>query len=153
MEELQPGSEFAGYRIEALIGRGGMGLVYRAQDERLKRKVALKVLPPQNATDGAFRTRFIRESEAAASIDHPNIIPIFEAGEEAGGLFIAMRFVDGPDLKQYLAQRGPLSLEEATDLLDGIAGALDTAHAMRLLTRSEAAWSSRLGMNSLPRMP
>ena len=113
MAELQPGAAFAGYRIEALIGRGGMGLVYRAQDERLKRKVALKVLPPQIATDEAFRTRFIRESEAAASIDHPNIIPIFEAGEESGGLFIAMRFVDGPDLKRYLAQRGPLSLAEA----------------------------------------
>ena len=135
MAELQLGSVFAGYRIEALIGRGGMGLVYRAQDERLKRKVALKVLPPQRATDEAFRTRFIRESEAAASIDHPNIIPIFEAGEESGGLFIAMRFVDGPDLKQYLAQRGPLSLAEATDLLDGIAGAIDTAHAQGLVHR------------------
>ncbi|MGH2702192.1 MAG: protein kinase domain-containing protein, partial [Actinomycetota bacterium] len=135
MTELQLGAVFAGYRIEAMIGRGGMGLVYRAQDERLKRKVALKVLPPQKATDEAFRTRFIRESEAAASIDHPNIIPIFEAGEEAGGLFIAMRFVDGPDLKQYLTQRGPLSLDEATGLLDGVAGALDAAHAQGLVHR------------------
>ncbi|MBA3291636.1 MAG: serine/threonine protein kinase, partial [Actinobacteria bacterium] len=82
MAALQPGAEFAGYRVEALIGRGGMGYVYRAQDERLKRKVALKVLPPAGAADHAFRTRFIRESEAAASIDHPNMIPIFEAGEE-----------------------------------------------------------------------
>lgn len=135
MSELQLGAEFAGYRIEALIGRGGMGLVYRAQDERLKRKVALKVLPPQMAGDEAFRTRFIRESEAAASLDHPNIIPIFEAGEHAGGLFIAMRFVDGLDLKQYLSQRGRLSLEEAADLLDGVAGALDAAHARGLVHR------------------
>jgi serine/threonine protein kinase len=134
LAELQPGAAFAGYRIEALIGRGGMGLVYRAQDERLKRKVALKVLPPQKATDEPFRTRFIRESEAAASIDHPNIIPIFEAGEEADCSSPCVSWM-GPDPKQYLAQQGPLSLDEATDLLDGVAGALDTAHAQGLVHR------------------
>ena len=135
MAALQPGAEFAGYRVEALIGRGGMGYVYRAQDERLKRKVALKVLPPAGAADHAFRTRFIRESEAAASIDHPNMIPIFEAGEESGALFIAMRYVDGLDLKQYLAQRGPLEPEEAADLLEGASGALDAAHEQGLIHR------------------
>ncbi|MGH2827629.1 MAG: serine/threonine-protein kinase [Actinomycetota bacterium] len=152
MTELQPGAIFAGYRIESLIGGGGMGLVYRAQDERLKRRVALKVLPPQKATDEAFRTRFIRESEAAASIDHPNIVPIFEAGEEAGGLFIAMRFVAGPDLKQYLAERGPLPLDEATGLLDGVAGALDVAHDQGLVHRDVKPQNILIGVGP-PRPP
>jgi len=88
------GSELAGYRIERLLGRGGMGAVYLAEDLRLKRKVALKLLSPELAADEAFRERFLAESELAASIDHPNIVPIYEAGEADGLLFIAMRYVD-----------------------------------------------------------
>jgi serine/threonine protein kinase len=97
------GSELAGYRIEALIGRGGMGVVYRAHDLALDRPVALKVLSPELAEDVGFRERFLRESRLAASIDHPNIVPVYDAGEVAGELYVAMRFVDGADLRQLLA--------------------------------------------------
>jgi serine/threonine protein kinase len=89
------GTKLAGYRIEGVLGRGGMGVVYLAEDVRLKRKVALKVLAPAIAEDEAFRERFLRESELAASLDHPSIIPIYEAGEADGKVFIAMRYVEG----------------------------------------------------------
>src|SRR4029450_6148228 len=90
MTTQQPGTEIAGYRIESLIGRGGMAGVYRAEDTRLGRKVALKLLTPQLAVSEQFRQRFIRESRLAASLDHPNIVPIYEAGEADGQLFIAV---------------------------------------------------------------
>src|SRR3954451_8182183 len=93
MTNHEPGSEIAGYRIESLIGRGGMAVVYRAEDMRLGRKVALKLLPPLLADSEQFRQRFMRESRLAASLDHPNIVPIYEAGEADGQLFIAMRYV------------------------------------------------------------
>jgi serine/threonine protein kinase len=105
--DLARGERLADYRIEALLGRGGMSAVYLAEDLRLKRRVALKVLAPRLAGDGRFRERFLRESELAASLDHPNVIPIYEAGEAGGALFIAMRYVDGSDLKQLLRD-GPL---------------------------------------------
>src|SRR4029453_5398848 len=96
------------YRIEAVIGRGGMGVVYRATDIRLARRVALKVLTPELAEDENFRARFLRESRLAASIDDPNIIPVYEAGEFDGTYYLAMRFVDGTDLEARL-QSGPLA--------------------------------------------
>ena len=89
------GTELAGYRIEALIGRGGMSTVYRAEDLTLGRKVALKLISPKLAEDESFRERFRAEWRLAASIDHPNVIPIHEAGESEGTLFIAMRYVEG----------------------------------------------------------
>src|SRR5215813_13494594 len=92
------GSHVAGYRLDQQIGRGGMAVVYRAHDPRLDRRVALKILAPELARDEEFRLRFIRDSRAAAAVDHPNIIPIYEAGEADGVLFIAMRFVDGQDV-------------------------------------------------------
>ena len=98
------GTELAGYRIEGLVGRGGMGVVYRAVQTRLERHVALKILAPELAHDTGFRERFERESHLAASIDHPNIIPIYEAGEADGVLFIVMRYVEGVDLKARLEQ-------------------------------------------------
>ena len=101
------GSELAGYRVEALLGRGGMGVVYRAHDLALDRPVALKILAPELAADVRFRERFLRESRVAASIDHPNVVPIYDQGEVAGELFIAMRYVEGSDLKRLLAE-GPL---------------------------------------------
>src|SRR5918995_3333439 len=101
-----PGTLVAGYRIDSLIGRGGMAVVYRAEDMRLGRKVALKLLPPQLADNEQFRRRFIQESRLAASLDHPNIVPIYEAGEADGQLYIAMRYVVGPDLKRLLAEQG-----------------------------------------------
>ena len=97
------GTELAGYRLETQIGRGGMGVVYRAHDLALDRNVALKVLSPELAEDERFRERFLTESRLAASIDHPNIIPVYDAGEVAGQLYIAMRYVDGSDLKRLLA--------------------------------------------------
>jgi YVTN family beta-propeller protein len=133
--DQQVGSEIAGYRIVSVIGRGGMGVVYLAEDEHLKRKVALKVLAPELAQDGKFRDRFVRESQLAASLDHPSIIPIFEAREAGPSLYIAMRYVPGLDLKSLIAQEGPLPPERAVVILGQAASALDAAHAEGLIHR------------------
>ncbi|HET7015512.1 MAG TPA: serine/threonine protein kinase, partial [Streptosporangiaceae bacterium] len=90
-----PGGKIADYRLEEQIGQGGMAIVYRARDERLDRQVALKLLAPALAGDAAFRARFIRESHVAAAVEHPNIIPVYDAGEVDGLLFISMRYVQG----------------------------------------------------------
>src|SRR3954453_4364902 len=135
MTTHQPGNEIAGYRIESLIGRGGMAVVYRAEDTRLGRKVALKLLSPQLADNEEFRQRFIRESRLAASLDHPNIVPIYEAGEADGQLFIAMRYVVGSDLKGLLTEGGPLPDDRTLRLLGQIADALDAAHRAGLVHR------------------
>jgi YVTN family beta-propeller protein len=129
------GSELAGYRIEALIGRGGMGAVYRAQEAGLERKVALKVIAPELAQDTHFRDRFLRESQIAASLDHPHVIPILKAGEEDGLLFLAMRYVEGTDLAQLLAKEGALEPRRAVQLLEQVAEALDAAHELGLVHR------------------
>ena len=100
--DLQPGTEVAGYRIERTLGRGGMSVVYLAEHDWLQRRVALKILAPQLAEDERFRERFVRESRLAASLDHPNVIPIYEAGATGGDLFIAMRYVEGTDLRTLL---------------------------------------------------
>ena len=100
--ELAIGSEFAGYRIEEVAARGGMGVVYRATQVRLMRMVALKVVTPALARDASFRERFRREWMVAASIDHPNVIPVYEAGEDDDVLFIAMRWVDGTNLRDAI---------------------------------------------------
>jgi serine/threonine protein kinase len=132
---LEAGDEFAGYRIESFIARGGMAVVYRARDIHLDRQVALKVLAPELAEDDMFRHRFVRESRLAASIDHPHIIPIYQAGQVEDVLYLAMRYVPGPNLAGLLAQSGPLRLEQATLLFDQVAGALDAAHAHGLVHR------------------
>src|SRR5688572_25702457 len=111
-----------------------MSVVYRAEDLRLKRMVALKLLAASLAEDGSFRDRFLRESELAASIDHPNIVPIYEAGATGDLLFIAMRYVEGRDLRARL-QRGRLDPAEAIGLLTQLAIALDAAHARGLVHR------------------
>jgi serine/threonine-protein kinase len=129
------GAELAGYRIERLLGRGGMAVVYLAQDLRLKRRVALKLLAPELAEDERFRERFLRESELAASLDHQNVIPIYEAGEADGLLYIAMRYVDGSDLRERLRASGALEPAAALALLAQVAGALDAAHAHGLVHR------------------
>jgi len=98
------GSVLAGYRVQALLGRGGMGVVYLAQDLSLERRVALNVLAPELSSEEGFRERFLRESRLAASIDHPNVIPIYEAGAVEGTLFIAMRYVEGSDLRHLLEE-------------------------------------------------
>ena len=129
------GSLVAGYRLEQQIGQGGMAVVYRAHDSRLDRNVALKVLAPALAEDDSFRQRFIRESRAAAAVDDAHIIPVYEAGEEHGVLFIAMRFVRGGDVRTLLDAEGRLSPERATEILSQTASALDAAHARGLVHR------------------
>jgi YVTN family beta-propeller protein len=129
------GTRIAGYLIEGLLGRGGMSVVYVAEHLRLKRKVALKLLAPELATDTRFRERFLRESELAASIDHPNIVPIYDAGEAEGLLYIAMRYVDGTDLRRLLAAEGALEPARAIALLEQVASALDAAHDRGLVHR------------------
>jgi len=129
------GRDLGGYRIEAVLGRGGMGVVYRATDMRLGRKVALKVLPPDSGDDETFRARFLRESRGAAAIDHPGVIPIYEAGDVDGQLYIAMRYVDGIDLERLLSAEGPLAPERALALVAQLAAALDAAHERGLVHR------------------
>jgi serine/threonine protein kinase len=127
--------EFAGYRIDSRVGRGGMGVVYRATDLALDRLVALKVLTEELANDPEFRRRFVSESKLAASLDHPNVIPIHAAGEHDGILFIAMRLVPGDDLRTILRAHGRLEPERAIPLIAQIASALDSAHAHGLVHR------------------
>jgi DNA-binding beta-propeller fold protein YncE/tRNA A-37 threonylcarbamoyl transferase component Bud32 len=133
--EFAIGSRIAGYRLEERVGRGGMAIVYRAYEARLDRDVALKILAPALARDDAFRRRFIRESRIAAAVDHPNIIPVFDAGEADGVLFIAMRFVHGRDVRTLLDAAGRLSPGRVTDIIAQVASALDAAHARGLLHR------------------
>lgn len=132
---LSPGNRLAGYRIEAEIGRGGMGVVYRAVQLQLDRSVALKVLTAEHAEDERFRERFIRESRLLASLEHPNIIPIYEAGEAEGRFFIAMRYVDGADLRTLLTRERRLSPSRTVEILAAVAKALDAAHARGLVHR------------------
>jgi serine/threonine protein kinase len=127
--------QIAGYRIEARVGRGGMGEVYRAVQLNLGRRVALKILAPELAADDRFRRRFLRESRIAASIDHPSIIPIYETGEDGGLLYIAMRYVDGPDLATVLRREGRLDPTRALAILTQVASALDAAHEHGLVHR------------------
>ncbi|MGH2715736.1 MAG: protein kinase domain-containing protein [Thermoleophilaceae bacterium] len=135
MRPAAPGSQVGGYRIEWLAGRGGMGEVYRALDTRLERPVALKLLAPERADDQRFRERILRESRLAAGLDHPNVVPIYEAGEAEGRLFIAMRYVEGTDLKALLRRTGVLPPERAIGLAAQLADALDAAHARGLVHR------------------
>jgi serine/threonine-protein kinase len=135
MADFSPGSVFAGYRIEAVAGQGGMGRVYRATQVALERLVALKLIVPELADDPDFRARFKRESLLAASIDHPNVVPIYEAGEADGRLFISMRWVDGTDLRSLIVDEGRLEPARAVAILRQLAGALDAAHRSGLVHR------------------
>ncbi len=132
---IPAGARVAGYRLDEQIGRGGMAVVYRAYDLQLDRQVALKVLDPVLAGDGDFQQRFIRESRAAAAVDHPNIIPVFAAGEADGVLFIAMRYVSGPDVRTLIDSTGPLDPRRAVDIVSQVAAALDSAHGRGLVHR------------------
>jgi serine/threonine protein kinase len=127
--------ELPGYRIERQLGRGSMGVVYLAEDLQLRRKVALKILAPTLSDDELFRRRFDRESQSAANLDHPNIVPVYAAGEAGGLLYIAMRYVGGGDLRALLEANGPLSLEQATSITVAVADALDTAHEQGMVHR------------------
>ena len=131
---LGPVAELAGYRVMGLLGRGGMGFVYQAEHLLLKRKAALKTLAP-GLGGGDFKERFIRESQTVASIDHPNIIPIYDAGDLDGLAYISMRYVKGPDLGQMIEDGGPHDPHEALTILEQVAGALDAAHSRGMIHR------------------
>jgi len=133
--ELAGGEEFAGYRIERRLGRGGMGILYLAVEPGLERRVALKLIAPEAAADEVFAKRFAEESRIAASIEHPNVVPIYAAGEERGVPYIAMRYVAGSDLGRRLSTEGRLGPEEAVGLIAQIGNGLDAIHAAGLIHR------------------
>jgi tRNA A-37 threonylcarbamoyl transferase component Bud32/streptogramin lyase len=132
---LPIGAEFHGYRIDALIGHGGMGVVYRAFDLRLKRHVALKLMAPDLSRDARFRERFAREAQLAMVLEHPNVVPIHDAGEADGQLYLIMRDVEGTDLRTLLQREGPLAPARALAIVTQVAAALDAAHAQGLVHR------------------
>jgi serine/threonine protein kinase len=129
------GTEFAGYRIEGTAGRGGASTVYQATNLKLGNRVALKVLSPELGEGDVFRERFVRESQIAAQINHPNIIPIYDAGAAGDYLYIAMRYVDGADLKAQIAEHGALPAERTMRIVRQVGRALDVAHARGLVHR------------------
>lgn len=129
------GRQIADYRVESEIGRGGMAVVYRARDLRLDRTVALKLLAPELARNDTFRKRFTHESRVAAAIDHPHIVPVFEAGETEGILYIAMRYVAGQDLRALIDRQGPMQIATAVRIAAQVASALDAAHDHDLVHR------------------
>ena len=132
---IASGVEIGGYRVEELIGRGGMGEVYRAHDSRLERNVALKILAPRYVDDDAFRERLLRESRLAASLDHPNVVPVYDAGAADAGFYLAMRYVEGADLRAVLRREGALPAPRALEVVSQVAAALDAAHAKGLVHR------------------
>jgi tRNA A-37 threonylcarbamoyl transferase component Bud32 len=159
-EELPPvpgglalGSLLAGYRCEEEIGRGGMAVVYRAYDDRLDRRVALKVLAPDLSRDEIFRARFIQESRIAAATEHPHIIPVFNAGEADGVLYIAMRYVPDGDVRGLIDRLGPLPVGRATALIGQVASALDAAHARGLVHRDVKPTNMLLELSSRTSRP
>jgi serine/threonine protein kinase len=129
------GSTLAGYRIDSLIARGGMGVVYRATQVALDRPVALKVIARELAGDAGFRERFLRESRLAARLDHPSVVPVYDAREEDGELIVAMRLVEGGDLRKLIRREGALAPARAIALLGQVADALDAAHAAGIVHR------------------
>jgi serine/threonine protein kinase len=130
--EVAPGTTFAGFRVESLAGRGAMAEVFRARDERDKSVVALKLL---DAADERFRERFLRESELASSLEHPNVVRTLSAGEEDGRLYLAMEYIEGLDLRQLLRRDGRLEPERAVGIVEQAAAALDAAHKRGLVHR------------------
>jgi len=134
-EELAIGATFAGHRIDAIAGRGGMGVVYRATDLTLDRPVALKLLVPSLARDPVFRARFERECRLAAALDHPHVVQVFHAGAERGALYLTMRYIEGTDLRSLLAEEGRLEPARAVNIVAEVAAALTEAHRHGLVHR------------------
>src|SRR4051812_2182549 len=135
MPELAPGATFAGHVIRGVAGYGGMGIVYRATDVSLERDVALKLIAPEFSADAEFRRRFAREIRATASIQHPNVIPIYHAGEHDGLLYVTMRYIAGTDLARLLAARKTLEPQVAAAVIAQVADALDAAHRAGIVHR------------------
>jgi serine/threonine protein kinase len=132
---LSPGSTFAGYEVEGVVGAGGLGILYRARQVRLDRPVALKLVEPTVARDPVIRERLRREARAVAALDHPNIVPLYEAGEESGTVYIVTRWVEGTELGTLIQDSGPLEPERAARIAAQIAAALDVAHDKGLIHR------------------
>src|SRR3954447_8728615 len=135
MAQLSTGTTLGGYRIDEIAGRGGMGVVYLAEQLALGRRVALKVISPELADDPGFRERFKHESRIAASIDHPNVIAVYEAGEVEGLLFLSMRYVEGTDLRELIRDTGRVPTARVAHIVTQVAAALDAAHARGLVHR------------------
>jgi DNA-binding beta-propeller fold protein YncE len=133
MTDLTLGQVLGGYRLDQVAGRGGMGIVYRATQIRLERVVALKVIAPELASDPAFRERFQREARLLASVDDPNVVPVYEADEAEDQLFLSMRWIDGGDLADEIAGTGGLEPDRAQQLLAQVASGLDAVHAHGLV--------------------
>ncbi len=132
---LTEGKRFAGYKLERRVGHGGMGVVYRACEVSLQRTVALRIVPPAAAADPILRARLNRESVALASVDHPNVAPIYAAGEHDGTLFIATRWIDGENLGELVKREGALNPRRAARIVIQIASALQAAHAVGIMHR------------------
>jgi YVTN family beta-propeller protein len=152
-EDPRVGTQIAGYQIESVIGRGGMSVVYLAEHARLGRKAAVKVLASNLALDESFRERFVGESRAAAALDHPNVIPIYEAGESGDLLYIAMRYVRGTDLRELIDSEGALPPERAVAICAQAAAALDAAHAEGLIHRDVKPGNILLATGTGPGSP
>ncbi|MEA2471465.1 MAG: hypothetical protein QOE38_2464, partial [Thermoleophilaceae bacterium] len=135
MAEMRAGAEFAGYQIEGLAGRGGMGVVYKAMDVRLGRPVAIKLIAPHLSGDPMFRVRFEREARLAAMIRHPSVITVYGAGEQEGQLYVVMEYIAGTDLRATIDEEGKLDPARAAGIIHQVAGALDAAHARALVHR------------------
>src|SRR3954453_17246608 len=133
--EFFPGDVVSGYQVEAIIGRGGMGCVYRARQLALDRRVALKVIATPHASDPLFRERFRREARVAASIEHAHVLPVFEAGESGDVLFLSMRLIDGENFAHLIRHQGPLAAPRAAELVGQAASALHAAHAHGVVHR------------------
>ena len=134
-DEPQIGAEIGGYRLESVIARGGMGVVYLAEDVRMGRTVALKILPGELAENERFRARFLHESRVAGAVNHPNVIPVYDAGESDGLLYISMRYVEGTDLRGLLRTDGPLDVQRAVSIISQAASALTATHQRGLIHR------------------
>src|SRR5436309_6427571 len=133
--DVRSGAVLAGFRVQSLLGEGAMGTVYLAEETSTGRRVALKLLAPELAHDERFRRRFLRETELAASLDHPHVVQTLASGEEDGTLYLAMTYVEGSDLRKLLRCEGRLEPERALRLLEQVASALDAAHAAGLVHR------------------
>ena len=138
-DPVLPGSgmpgKIAGYRLEGHIGQGDMAVVRLAHDERLDRRVAVKILAPELARDAAFQARLFHQVRAAAEIDHPHILPVYEAGDAGGIVYVVMRYVQGGDARSLLSPLGPLPFARAWKVVAQVASALDAAHAHGVIHR------------------
>ena len=150
IELLPAGSTFAGYQVDAVLARGGMGVVYLATELRPRRRIALKLIAPALAADPAYRERFLREVDTLAALEHPNVVPMHAAGEWEGQLYLAMRFLDGPDLAEVVRTRGHLPSAEVIALLAPIADALDVAHGRGIVHRDVTPSNIRLDARGIP---